>query len=196
MRLEVVAFTESNIGTISSIGFLTSLQLSDRVTDMTLLSRFINENPKLQDLHVRLPDNKIRDFCSLWTALMNSRLKFLKVYLDSHARSQLARHSTGVIDSALDSLTRNYTVRDLIVRDDYGYEFYFLFAKYFQGVISFSIWDAYPSTIFQHRQVTHFTYCSFGKKESVPISYQSSIIFFPKFSITYPFFRPSYNILK
>lgn len=146
-------FIENNIRQVSACKCLTLLELrGDMYGHLQLLIRFLSENLMLKDLRFTLSTSEISDFSGIWSALMNSRLICLEVNLGWS--SQLLRSSVRAIDSILDGLERNYTVRHLTVHDIHGDKLNFLFSKYFQGVVGLETRQAEPLTIFQN-QVTY-----------------------------------------
>lgn len=97
----------------------------------TLLAQFLDESPLLRELEFELTLTTVDDFCILLAALIRSHLEFLKIKIDKV--SVILMHFILEVDSTMDILPKNSTVRRLHIEDNNS-EFYNLFVKYFRNV--------------------------------------------------------------
>lgn len=135
--------------------FWTSLKVSwfhTSETDLTVVTRLLNENPLLEDLDIFVILSSISHFSDLFKALVKSRLKSLKI--ETSDSSWPLDFSQLFISSATVSfadLPHNDTVEYLSVNSKSSAEFSSLFVKYFRNVRDLWVRPGDVNTVFKYQ---------------------------------------------
>lgn len=140
--------------------FWTSLKISwfrTSETDLTVLTRLLDENPALEKLDVFVILSSISHFCDLFRALVRSRLKDLKIETsDGGWPIDFSKVFISAVTSSFDGLACNQTVEYLSISSRSSAEFSSLFVKYFQNVHDLCVRPGDVNTVFQYQVRLNF----------------------------------------